>query len=916
MRDDRKGLKAGTVLVNNAIGYTIKYEIGRGGSSLAYAAEYDDSAVKSGVHRCIIKELFPYHPKNKIYRADDNSIISEDELFFERHRNSFLKGSLLHLEMIYDEPESSGANINSFEENNTVYTILGFDASQSLSGAYEKITDLREIIRVMVCLTDNVSLFHKQGILHLDISPDNIVLSKKLDRVMLIDFNSGARENDGISEDTISVNPGFSAPELKLRRISEICKATDIFSVCAVMVYLISGRFDYSVNVIKQIKDAPALKDIPRTAAAYLYQILQKGLRADPKLRYQTADELKEAFSELLDRIECRGVTHAALWEISRKSAVNKELIDNRARIETGVISSMDVFSISRCVLFGEGGIGKTAMLEKAAYLNTRSYNPNKAVFFTVPLCRCDGERDFIKRYIVSKIRYSAEISTQTEAMRHLTQKMRKGDNFIALLLDGFNEITESKKHIIEEIIELSAYRGVRIIISSRGDIPDIPSDFIRAELLPLARADVRGYLTEAGLAAPENDEVIRLLQNPLMLTLYTRSNIIMRDSAEPSAVCATQQDIIQTYIRSFLSAKRKSAPGDELGYLRLNYALSILFPAICSACRRRSETDFKRMYKICKREYKRLKTKAFSAAFPEFAGRAAELLRGVNDINEWFEIIVNRILINDTALLVCNGGYYRPMHMNFIPYLSENGSGNRRKLLKASAIKHIPLIAAAIAAAAALGYACVYFAPHTHPMGREEIYKNTEAMNAAVMYLAKAENLISNEQSVAKILSEGKSEAAINTINRSEEKISAMNYSETEDLSLYKYYGLDTDAIEKIGDDVREHREFQRDLFERLEAALEPESRYTDAYITNAGEAYTEYLDVFCKYLAYKVYIICEPLNGTGKKAVSDMLSFHPILEDYSEAAALGKAEAEECIKKLESDMKRLRMELEIIQR
>ncbi len=44
----------------------IQEEFGRGRNSIVYLGEYPDSVMSSKTHRCIIKELFVYHPKNLV----------------------------------------------------------------------------------------------------------------------------------------------------------------------------------------------------------------------------------------------------------------------------------------------------------------------------------------------------------------------------------------------------------------------------------------------------------------------------------------------------------------------------------------------------------------------------------------------------------------------------------------------------------------------------------------------------------------------------------------------------------------------------------------------------------------------------------------------------------------------------------
>src|SRR5699024_10242667 len=72
-------------------------------------------------------------------------------------------------------------------------------------------------------------------------------------------------------------------------------------------------------------QDSPLLSDMPQSVASMVSAILRKGLHTLPRRRYQSIGQMRQAFLELLDRIDCVGVTHWALWETGMRSV--EELI-------------------------------------------------------------------------------------------------------------------------------------------------------------------------------------------------------------------------------------------------------------------------------------------------------------------------------------------------------------------------------------------------------------------------------------------------------------------------------------------------------------------------------------------------------------------------------------------------------------
>ncbi|MGN0106372.1 MAG: hypothetical protein ACI4A5_01585, partial [Hominilimicola sp.] len=698
MYDNREPIKNGGIILHNGINLHVTELIGRGGNALVYKAEYSDSLIGGGVHICVVKELFPLHPKGGVYRDEDGRVRYDGaEDFFEAHKQSFISGNKVHLDILKSEPDSVGANFDSFEENNTVYSVLGLNSVCTLRQKRGDFKNLLEILQVIIKLLKAVCVFHNHHILHLDISPDNVILSQSNgeERVLLIDFNGSGGE-------CMSVNPQYSAPEIKLGRQNDISEASDIFSICAVFVYLISGQdFVYAALNLNELKNSEILKDAPQTAVSCLLGILAKGLRSRPSLRFSSVYEILDACYELQNRLDNIGITHASLWEASRimRGSSEKELLDNNISSGGKIISSRQIFTLGNTVLTGEGGIGKTTLYKQLWYKNTSIYSHNESVSFFVPLNKYDGKTDFIKRYIVSKIKFGGGISTVSDAVKRLTELMSENKPFMQLMLDGFNEMS-ADGDIIREIDELGKMPGVTVSVSARADtLTDYLKDFTTVSLMPLEGGQVCEYLNMRGIAYPDDEGLARLLTNPLMLTLYCRSETVFQKSADIKKAVTTREEIICRYLESILEARRQTAPEDDEGQTRLKYILKFLFPALCAKANKRSTLDFNAVRDICKKDFRRIKSRAFSCEFKEFSGKSKEILGGAKNAEEWMNIAFNSLLLRDTALMVSEGDIYYPLHMNFSECLSSVHKQNIRRYRNAAFGIRVPITAAVLAA-------------------------------------------------------------------------------------------------------------------------------------------------------------------------------------------------------------------------
>ncbi len=181
----------GSSLMLGGIRYKIDSIEGMGGSSIVYRASYGDSLNTGEKHFVLIKELFPVSPRGDIRRNEDGTVFCSSEgkenMDFYRHR--FKQGNQANLELLAREPSQTSGNLNSYEAYGTYYSVLTLHGGQNLEELLEQENlSLREMADILIKILDALGCFHQNGFLHLDISPDNILLLKE--GALLIDYNS------------------------------------------------------------------------------------------------------------------------------------------------------------------------------------------------------------------------------------------------------------------------------------------------------------------------------------------------------------------------------------------------------------------------------------------------------------------------------------------------------------------------------------------------------------------------------------------------------------------------------------------------------------------------------------------------------------------------------------------------------
>ena len=296
--------------------YIIEKYVNAGANSIVYQAWYRDSLRPEKIHTVLIKELYPYDPNGGIIREADMGLTVRPgaEVFFEKHRESFLFGNDIHLMLANEGRGGIAENLDSFEQNHTLYTVLNIRAGQVLDEVMKQKKEffsLTTAARFIHNLLRILQRFHEHGLLHLDISPDNIFLLETAGQeetadVLLLDFNSVYSVEDpseGINAYYSGKN-GYMAPEVRLHQREELGAWTDIYSVTAVFYYILTeGMAPQDLELAREEDLISPYSRIllheKEVSAQLVNEILKKGLRMLPQDRYRCVGEMLEDVQKL-----------------------------------------------------------------------------------------------------------------------------------------------------------------------------------------------------------------------------------------------------------------------------------------------------------------------------------------------------------------------------------------------------------------------------------------------------------------------------------------------------------------------------------------------------------------------------------------------------------------------------------------
>jgi serine/threonine protein kinase len=168
----------------------------------------------------------------------------------------------------------------------------------------------KAVIRISQQVAAGLAAAHRQGLVHRDIKPGNILLENGLSRALITDFGLARAADDAAISQTgwLAGTPHYMSPEQSCG--ADLDGRSDLFSLGSVMYFMATGREPFRgsqpLSILKKIASDPPIpanrinSDVPKTLSKIIDRLLEKR----PEDRIQSAQQVSDLLEGLLGHLQ------------------------------------------------------------------------------------------------------------------------------------------------------------------------------------------------------------------------------------------------------------------------------------------------------------------------------------------------------------------------------------------------------------------------------------------------------------------------------------------------------------------------------------------------------------------------------------------------------------------------------------
>jgi hypothetical protein len=192
------------------------------------------------------------------------------------------------------------------------FIVMQYVAGTSLQDRLDRDGPLRlpEVLRIGAQAAAGLGAAHKQGLVHRDVKPANILLENGVERVKLTDFGLARAADDAslTQSGAVAGTPQYMSPEQAEGK--PVDARSDLFSLGSVLYAICTGRPPFrapsSMAVLKRVcEDTPTpVREVNPEVPEWLADVIARLHAKNPADRFQSAEEVADLLGRHLAHVQ------------------------------------------------------------------------------------------------------------------------------------------------------------------------------------------------------------------------------------------------------------------------------------------------------------------------------------------------------------------------------------------------------------------------------------------------------------------------------------------------------------------------------------------------------------------------------------------------------------------------------------
>ena len=356
-------------MTNNLIGlslgrYHILEQLGEGGMATVYKA-YDTHLERN----VAIKVILPTRQHSEKFLKR-----------FQREARALAKLSHPNIVGVIDYGEQDGIP----------YLVMEYLPGGTLKRKMVKPMPWQEAIRLLGPIARGLAAAHKQGIIHRDVKPSNILLTDT-GEPMLTDFGIAKMVEADETTDLTGTGVGVGTPEYMSPEQAQgktVDARADIYSLGVVLYELVTGRKPYQADTPMAVVWKLASEPLPRPRLftpelpEQVEQLLLKALAKQPVDRFEDTNQFAQGLEKLLTSPVQTGLSRKAKEPSKRRQVFSRRIYFIIGGILLGIVLLTVGDWLARIGRLGQGPLARLATAT-STFTPTFTITPSTTASFT-----------------------------------------------------------------------------------------------------------------------------------------------------------------------------------------------------------------------------------------------------------------------------------------------------------------------------------------------------------------------------------------------------------------------------------------------------------------------------------------------------------------------------------------------------